>query len=69
MKPENQAVVDGIAKEVKSLTITQRRAFLRAMRNPYFFRFAFCLAGANERDSQLAYRFLRGLTDRKETQT
>ena len=66
MKPENQAAMDGIMAGVRGLTLTQRRTFLRAMSNPYFFSFAFCLAEADERKSRIAYVFLNALMDRKD---
>lgn len=67
MKPENQAVMDGIAAEVRSLTIAQRRAFLRAMKNPYFRLLAFCMADADERQSRIIYGFASRITDGKGT--
>lgn len=65
MKAENQAVMDGIMAEVKSMSITQRRVFLQVMKNPYFRLLAFCLADADERQCQILYRFANALTDRK----
>lgn len=61
MKPENQAVMDGIMKEVKSLTLTQRRALLRAMKNPYFLLLALRLADADEDVSHRTCHFMGAL--------
>lgn len=69
MKPENQAVMDGIMSEAKSLTLTQRRVFLRAMKNPYFFPIAFEPAGADAHRSSIACRFIRSLMGGKENIT
>lgn len=67
MKPENQAVMDGIAAEVRSLTIAQRRVFLRAMKNPYFRLLAFCMADADERQSRMIHMFVSSVTGRRNT--
>lgn len=69
MKAENQTVMDGIMTEVKSMSIMQRRVFLRAMKNPYFRFLAFCLADADERQSRILYRFANNLTSRKGAET
>ena len=65
MKPENQAILDEIMQEVRTYTITQRRALLRAMRNPHFATISSCLAVADERDSGIAAQFIRALTQCK----
>ena len=65
MKPQNQAILDEIMHEVRTYTITQRRALLRAMRNPRFATISSCLAVADERDSGIAARFIRALTQCK----
>lgn len=69
MKPENQSVMDGIMESVRGLSLVQRRTFLRAMSNPYFFLFAFRLAEADEQKNRNAYVFLNALMDRKEVTT
>lgn len=63
MKPENQAVIDGIMREVRSLSITQRRTLLRAMENPYFRSMAFHLADADEYVSSRICSYTKALID------
>ena len=65
MKPGNQAVLDEIMHEVRTYSITQQRALLRAMRNPHFATISSCLAVADERDSGIAAQFIKGLTQCK----
>lgn len=65
MKPQNQAVIDEIIREVRTYTITQRRVLLRAMRNPYFRHAALALADADETTSRRAFRFIQALTQYK----
>lgn len=65
MKPKNQAVLDEIMQEVRTYTITQRRALLRAMRNPYFRHVALSLSTADETTSRRAFLFIQALTQKK----
>ena len=64
MTPQNQAVLDEIMREVRTYTITQRRALLRAMRNHHFATISSRLAVADERDSNVAAHFILALTQR-----
>lgn len=64
MTPQNQAVLDEIMQEVRTYTIIQRRALLRAMRNPRFATISSRLAVADERDSNVAAHFILALTQR-----
>ena len=63
MKPENQAVVDEIMREVRALTITQRRMLLRTMKNPYFGLMVLRLADADEYVSSRIYSYTKALID------
>ena len=65
MTPQNQAVLDEIMQEVRTYTIIQRRALLRAMRNPYFRHIASCLANADEVTGRRAFLFIQALTQKK----
>ena len=65
MTPKNQAVLDEIMQEVRTYTITQRRALLRAMRNPYFRLIAFYLADIDRTTSRRAFLFIQALTQKK----
>lgn len=51
-----------VLSHLKELTPNQMNAFVKAMDNPYFFLIAFRLAVADERNSDLIFRFARGLT-------